>query len=88
MICPVCKREVDHLITSVKNGVYTSQRCERCVANIKAPAAFARKYERDRQREDYRKDIIQKDDPDFVKVYGAEAASKAGWSDQDIIKHA
>lgn len=72
-LCTVCGKQVDQLLTAIRGDVYISERCEKCLANFTRSAQFARKYERDRQREDYRKDIIQPFDPEFVKAYPDKA---------------
>lgn len=49
---------------------------------------LAAKYERDWQRREYARDLVQPNQPDrFVKAYGAEAARKAGYSDEQIRKY-
>lgn len=72
-VCPQCGQVADGLYTAIKDGAYVSSRCEKCLANFTRSAQFARKYERDRQREDYRKDIIQPWEPEFVKAYPDKA---------------
>lgn len=86
--CPVCDRKVDNLSSGIKNGVYISERCDRCMANNKQFADYARKYNRDRGREDYRKDIIQgyegdKVNPEFIKAYPKEAEERWG---KDVLR--
>lgn len=88
MKCLVCKKPTDSLKTAIKNGVYVSERCEKCLNSFVANAAYARKYNRDRQREDYRKDIIQRwrgnePDPEFIKAYPKESAEQWG---EDILR--
>jgi hypothetical protein len=84
MTCPICGNEAK-LISGIKSGQYISERCERCYgAHPLNVAPYARKYERDRQREDYRKDIIQrfegdKVNPEFVDAYPDVA--KKQWGD-------
>lgn len=83
MKCPTCTKEVDTLRSSVHNGKYVSARCENCLASYKQSAVYARKHARDRDREDHRKDTIQrfegdKVNPDFVRAYPKEAATQFG----------
>lgn len=83
--CPICKRPTDTLRSAIKNGVFLSQRCDYCLASNTGISDFARKYNRDRGREDYRRDIIQrfegdKINEDFVRAYPEE--SRKQWGDQ------
>lgn len=83
-VCPVCKRPTDILRSAIRNKVYLSERCDRCLAAKNGISIYARKYNRDRGREDYRKDIIQRYEgteinPEFVRAYPEEA--KAQWGD-------
>lgn len=86
MICPICKREVETLHTAVRSGQYFSDRCGRCLLPVSGSSLFNRKYERDRQREDYRKDLIQNWEPEFAREYPQQALD-AGWSEEDMRKH-
>lgn len=83
--CPVCGEKVDSVSAGVKNGAYTSERCERCMNIASHGAVFANKYRRDRDREDYRQDILQADDPDFVKQYPDRAREM--FDDDYLRKH-
>lgn len=71
----------------VTNGVYKSG-CRICLPTAThATAAYAAKYHRDRQREDYRKDIIQRYDgeginPEYVKQY--ETKAREQWGDDQV----
>ena len=90
MKCPVCGRETDELFSAVKNGKFMSDRCEKCVSNFTGTADYARKYERDRQREDYRKDILQrfdgdKPDRDFIRAYPQKA--REYWDEETLRKY-
>lgn len=80
--CFNCKRVVE-LFCGVRNGVYYENLCNRCVGHL-GSADFARQYERTWQRRHYAKDIIQSDDPEYVKAYGADKARERGWSEEDI----
>lgn len=86
MKCPVCNRNVDNLRTAVKGGQYISERCDRCLALATSSSLFNRKYDRDRQREDYRKDLIQEWEPEFAREFPQQALDK-GWSEEDMRKH-
>lgn len=84
-VCPNCGATTDILRSAIKNGVYISERCENCLAHYKPIADFARKYNRDRGKEDYRKDIIQRFEgteinPEFVDAYPKESAAQ--WGDE------
>lgn len=81
--CPICKLDNQVLSSGIKNGKVVSERCERCLANYRPISPFSRKYDRDRGREDYRRDIIQrfegdKINPEFVKAYPIEAERQWG----------
>lgn len=46
------------------------------------------KYRRDTMRRDYRKDLIQKNQPrEFVKAFGAERAREVGYTEEQIRKY-
>lgn len=89
MICPICSRQVDSIASAIKKGKYVSERCERCLAMANISAVYARKYERDRQAEDFRRDLIQPIDErgninrEFVKEFPDQARQKFG---DDIVK--
>lgn len=86
MKCPICPREVDRLLSGIKNGKVVSERCERCLNSIPSHAELAGNNERTWQRREYAKDIIQPSEEGFAKAYGAEAARDRGWSDEEIRK--
>ncbi len=85
--CPVCKRQVDNLVSGVKNGKYISERCQRCLNNTIHSAEFYRRNERQYQRREYAKDILQPWEEGYAKAYGGEAAREAGWSDDQLRQH-
>lgn len=90
MICRICKKEAGTLRSGVKNGRYLTDRCEDCFDSNIAFADYARKYNRDRQREDYRKDILQrwdgdKPDKDFVRAYPEK--SRELWDNETLRKY-
>ncbi len=81
--CPVCKKKVTTLRSGVKGMTYLTDRCDSCFSNYSNIATYARKYNRDRGREDYRKDIIQrfegdKINPEFVDAYREQSQSEFG----------
>ncbi len=81
--CPICSRQVDILRSGIKGREYLSNRCDKCFSNYGRISAYARKYNRDRGREDYRKDIIQrfegdKINPDFVEAYREQSQKEFG----------
>lgn len=84
--CPVCKRKVDTLRTSIKNGKLISERCERCLANFSGFADGARSFERKWQQRHYARDTIQPFEPEFIKEYPNEAY-KYGWNEEDYRKY-
>jgi len=85
MKCPICQRDNVTLQAAVVKGVYLSERCEGCLVRQK-PGEFAAKWVRDRQREDYRKDMLQRYDfskkheidHDWAKAYPEQAEHHFG----------
>lgn len=79
MICPVCKQEKPSLSSAVVNGVYLSRRCDDCLAMPKGkPHAGSKEFDRERQRKNFRKDLIQgmvngKPNADFLRAYPDKA---------------
>jgi hypothetical protein len=89
MKCPICHRQTDILRTAIKDGFYVSERCDNCLNSFTSSSVYARKYERDRGREDYRKDIIQrfegdKPNSEFIKAYPKE--SQQQWDENTLRK--
>lgn len=90
MICPECKLDRPTLSSSVVEGVYYSKRCNVCVAAImpaQKPTNTAREFDRNRQRKDFAKDIVQgmvngKPNADFLKAYPDKA--KERFTEQEI----
>lgn len=83
MICPICNQPADILRSVVKDGEYFSERCERCMHTNQPTAAYARKYNRDRDREDHRKSLLQRWegdhlDSDFARAYPERAKELFG----------
>lgn len=60
----------------LQNQIYIG--CDNCLSNLtKQDASGIAKYTRDRQREDYRKDITQPNQGrDFIRAYGVEKSRK------------
>ena len=86
MKCPICHLRVDNLITSIKADQYLSERCQNCLLAAKASALYARQYDRQWQRRQYAKDIIQPFEKEaFIKNYPKQA--KEIYSDQDFHKY-
>ena len=85
MTCPICNRENVTLQAAVVKGQYLTERCEACLVRLK-PTDFAAKWIRDRQKEDYRKDLLQRYDfsdkneidHDWAKAYPKEAEAHFG----------
>ena len=85
MTCPVCNKYCATLQAAVVRGVYLSERCDSCLSRQK-PGEFAAKWNRDRQKEDYRKDLLQRwdfgdkneIDHDWARVYPKEAEAYFG----------
>lgn len=82
-MCPKCTKKVDSLKSAIKNDRVLSERCEECLANYSRISDLARKYNRDRGRRDYGKDILQRFEgteinPAFVDAYPKESAEQWG----------
>jgi hypothetical protein len=91
MICPICKTETETIFKSgVVNGKYISKRCQICFGLVKIgriPSEHLVEYNRDRQREDMRKDILQpfinnKPNREFAHAYKNKA--KDYYSDKEL----
>lgn len=82
MKCPECQEEAPRLKQGVYHGKYISPRCPACFVGAtyqRAKEIGSAQFSRDRQRDDYRKDIIQRYDgskinPEFVEAYPEKAA--------------
>lgn len=82
MKCPICKKE-GNLKSLILNGKYISKRCTNCIIEIGAElergvSSTQAEYSRERQREDYRKDMLQpfigdKPNRDFIIAYPEES---------------
>lgn len=78
MICPRCSHETDTVKAGVVNGRYVDNYCNNCINTLTKSSDRFGKYNRDRQREDYRRDIIQPMDGDkpnkeFIREYSDKA---------------
>lgn len=74
-VCPKTK-------AAVIDGEYV-EGCNACMNNTQGAADYAAKWKRDRSREDFRKDIVQRYDgdklnPEWVKLYEAQARDEFG----------
>jgi ribosome-binding protein aMBF1 (putative translation factor) len=85
MICPICGRKDVTLQAAVVKGVYLTERCDSCLVHQK-PNEYAAKWVRDRQREDHRRDMLQRYDfgdkneidHDWAKAYPEQAEHHFG----------
>lgn len=85
--CENCKLETDQQKTII-NGGKLFRGCDLCMpALLQQGTAGAAKYYRDRQKEDYRRDLVQPNQGrEYIKAYGVSAARDRGWSDELIRK--
>lgn len=69
MTCPKCSSEVTGILSRII-GKQIIVGCELCLEdNLVYQASGTAKYWRDRQKEDYRRDIIQPNQKEFAKAY-------------------
>lgn len=62
--------------------------CELCINSQVKGAEFAQKNNREWQRGQYRKDLIQPNQPkDFVRAHGAKRAIENGYSEEQVRKY-
>jgi hypothetical protein len=75
MTCPECHKETEAITSRIISGKIITG-CDNCLRdNINQQAQGAAKYHRDRQKEDYRKDITQPNQGrDFIRAYGVDKA--------------
>ena len=87
MNCENCGEKTDQVKAIIKGGK-AYKGCDVCLpAQLVQGNEHAAKYTRDRQREDYRRDITQPNQGrDYLKAYGIEAARNRGWSEELIRK--
>jgi len=82
MTCPTCQHEATSIKTRLVNGEQVTG-CGFCL-NPKNIAVFARKYKRDRMKEDHRKDLVQRFDnsnrpsAEYAKLYPQQAKQQFG----------
>lgn len=73
-------------LATIRAGVVISG-CELCLTARKLQGGGAN-YERNWQRREYRRDIIQPNQPnEFVRAQGADKARAAGYSEAQIRKY-
>jgi len=80
--CPICKKN-GNLRARIISGKYISERCTDCLIEAgvgieRGVSSTSAEYSRERQREDFRKDIIQpyignKPNRDFAQAYPDKA---------------
>lgn len=67
--CPTCNRDTDAVISRIV-GKQIMVGCGECLwDNMLQQASGTAKYWRDRQKEDYRRDITQPNQKEFAKAY-------------------
>lgn len=73
MKCPSCQQETISVKSVIREGKILTG-CDACLSSIVQGNVLSAKYNRDRMREDYRKDIVQKSDPRaYSKAYPKQA---------------
>lgn len=78
MKCGSCHREVGTVKNVIRQGKILTG-CDNCLSNLTQGNVLSAKYNRDRMREDYRKDIVQKSDPRaYAKAYPEKAREHFG----------
>lgn len=71
--CPTCKRPT-YLVRSVIVREEIKEGCDACLPEIiQQGHDGAAKYNRDWQRSEYRRDLLQPNDPAFIKEYPKQA---------------
>lgn len=71
--------------SGIKNGVAFRNLCDKCIGVLDS-AVFSRHYERQYQRREYAKDIVQPSEKDFARLYGEDKARENGWTDEELRK--
>lgn len=85
--CPNCHKQSSSIKSIIARGEIMTG-CEHCLHTLRKGHGGAAKYQRDRQRETYRRDILQPNQPrDFVKAYGADVARENGYTDEQVRKY-
>lgn len=82
MICASCGEDRGVIKSVIKNGTLIKG-CSFCLPQQLQQGDSA-KYFREWQKTEYRKDLLQPNQPGFVKAYGAETAKQYGYTDEDI----
>lgn len=71
--CPTCHEQARSIKSIIARGEIMTG-CEKCLHTLRKGHEGAAKYNRSRQREDYRADIVQPNMPrDYAKVYPEQA---------------
>jgi hypothetical protein len=83
--CPNCG--VTGIVKTIIRRGELVQVCDSCTNSFVRPNELAAKNRRDYQRGEYRRDIAQPFEKDYVKARGIEAAREKGWTDEQIRKH-
>lgn len=86
-MCPICNRPADTLRSAVRDGIYISERCDRCLNSFSGHSDGSRKFFRDWDRREHAKSIVQPWEEDFPKAFGADKAREHGWSEEAIRRH-
>lgn len=78
MKCPSCQQETISIKSVIrKEEILTG--CDHCLSSLVQSNIMSAKYNRDRMKEDYRKDIIQNTNPrDYAKAYPKQARELYG----------
>lgn len=84
--CSNCETPTERLHSGIKGSTIYQNFCDNCVGAL-GTAVFARQYDRQWQRREYAKDIIQPSESGFAKIYGEQKARENGWSDAELRKH-
>lgn len=85
--CSICNREVEVIKAVRRNGKFI-EGCERCLSNQHSMSGDSAAYNRNWQRVNFRKDLVQPNQPyEYVKAYGADKARESGYRDDQIRKY-
>lgn len=84
--CSICNKPADTLRSAVKDGVYISERCDRCLASFSGISDGARAFHRDWDKREHARSLVQPWEENFAKTFGAEKAREHGWTDEAIRK--
>jgi hypothetical protein len=85
-MCPICNKPADTLRSAVRDGVYISKRCDRCLASFGGFADSSRKFARDWDVREHAVDLVQPWEKEkFLKAY-PDKAREYGYTDEDFRK--